>query len=179
MQPLEQILALALIYYWPTWFQAVKGASPVESAVDFFTVAFIVAPFAIVAGLTVKITQRYYVVNIVAWVLVTAGPGLLSLINFNSSRSAYLGLPLIYAAGVGLLFTATTFAVLAPLPPSLSGHAMSFFVFIRSLGQLIGIVLGSVVLNNELAARLPEEFLAMVPGGLTGAYSAIPLIATL
>lgn len=176
---LEQIIALALFYYWPAWFQSVKGASPVESAVDFFTVAFIVAPFAMVAGGAIAATQRYYIPNVAAWVLVTVGPGLLSLVNVNSSRSAYLGLPIPYAMGVGLLFSATVFVVLAPLPPSLAGHALSFLVFVRNLGSLIGIVIGSVVLNNELGTRLPEEFLAMVPGGLTGAYSAIPLIATL
>lgn len=81
--------------------------------------------------------------------------------------------------GVGLLFSATVFVVLAPLPPSLAGHALGFLVFVRNLGSLIGIVIGSTVLNNQLGQRLPQEFLQQVPGGLTGAYSAIPAISFL
>lgn len=70
----------------PVYFQAVKGASPVKSdsvivllllakchdrlprsAVDFFSVAFIIAPFAIVAGATIAAMQAYKPQNIIAW----------------------------------------------------------------------------------------------------------------
>ena len=73
----------------PVYFQAVKGASPVKyvfyclfvsvsvisdnvdplprSAVDFFSVAFIVAPFAMVAGGSISATQIYRPQNIIAW----------------------------------------------------------------------------------------------------------------
>ena len=40
-------------------------------------------------------------------------------------------------------------------------------------------MLGSTVLTNELGKKLPSAFLALVPGGVSGAYSAIPLIAKL
>jgi hypothetical protein len=40
-------------------------------------------------------------------------------------------------------------------------------------------MLGSTVLTNELGKKLPAEFLDQVPGGVSGAYSAIPLIAQL
>lgn len=109
----------------------------------------------------------------------TVGPGLLSIVSINSSKAAYEALPIPFAMGVGLLFSATVFVVLAPLPPSLAGHALSFLVFVRNLGSLVGIVLGSTVLNNELGQRLPTEFLNTVPGGLKGAYAAIPLITSL
>lgn len=132
-----------------------------------------------VAGGSIAATGTYLVPNVAAWVLCTIGPGLLSIVSIDSTRSAYLGLPVPFAMGVGLLFSATVFVVLAPLSPALAGHALSFLVFVRNLGSLIGIVIGSVVLNNELSTRLPQEFIAMVPGGLTGAYAAIPIISTL
>jgi len=69
-------------------------------------------------------------------------------------------------------------------------------VFLRNFGQILGITIGeyltflisdgvsfacigSVVLTNELAKKLPGDFLATVPGGVSGAYSAIPLIKLL
>jgi hypothetical protein len=52
---------------WPVYFQAVKGASPVRSAVDFFSVAFITAPFAMVAGGSIGALQVYKPQNVIAW----------------------------------------------------------------------------------------------------------------
>jgi hypothetical protein len=40
-------------------------------------------------------------------------------------------------------------------------------------------MVGSTVLTNELGKKLPAEFLAQVPGGVSGAYAAIPLVANL
>lgn len=78
------------------------------------------------------------------------GPGILYLVRANSSRAAYLALPVPFSIGIGLLFAASTFPVLAPLPPALSGQALSFLVFVRNFGSIIGITIGSVVLTNEL-----------------------------
>jgi len=39
--------------------------------------------------------------------------------------------------------------------------------------------IGSVVLTNELGKKLPGDFLAHIPGGVSAAYSAIPLIKDL
>lgn len=78
--------------------------------------------------------------------------------------------------GVGLLYSATVFVVLAPLPPSLAGRALAFLVFVRNFGNILGITVGSNALAQELAKRLPADYLATIPGGVAGAYSAIPSI---
>ena len=39
--------------------------------------------------------------------------------------------------------------------------------------------IGSTALTNELSKKLPAAFLEQIPGGVAGAYSAIPFIATL
>jgi MFS family permease len=173
------ILALSVFFYWPVYFQAVKGASPVQSAVDFFSVAFIVAPFAMVAGGSISATQVYKPQNIIAWVLLTVGPGLMSIIRESSPKQAWIPLPIPFSIGIGLLYAATVFPVLAPLPPSLAGQALAFLVFVRNFGNILGITIGSTVLTNELSKKLPGDFLKQIPGGVSGAYSAIPLIAHL
>jgi hypothetical protein len=38
---------------------------------------------------------------------------------------------------------------------------------------------GSTVLTNELGKKLPAAFLEQSPGGVAGAYSAIPLVENL
>jgi MFS family permease len=173
------ILALSVFYYWPVYFQAVKGASPVKSAVDFFSVAFVVAPFAMVAGGSISATQIYKPQNIIAWILLTVGPGLMSIIRESTPKREWVPLPIPFSIGIGLLYAATVFPVLAPLPPALAGQALAFLVFVRNFGNILGITVGSTVLTNELGKKLPAEFLKQVPGGVAGAYSAIPLIAHL
>ncbi|KAI5481616.1 major facilitator superfamily protein [Pseudohyphozyma bogoriensis] len=176
---LHGIAALAVFYYLPAYFQSTHLMSPVRASVAIFTTTFIVAPFAMVAGGTISATQVYKPQNIVAWVFMTFGPGLLMLLNENSDKAHYTGLQVPFAIGLGLLYAATTFPVLAPLPPSLAGPALAFLVFIRSFGNLFGITIGSVVLTNELGKYAPQEWLAQIPGGVAGAYSQITEIKML
>ena len=42
-----------------------------------------------------------------------------------------------------------------------------------------GTTIGSTVLQTQLKKRLPAEFLAQFPGGISLSYAAIPLIKTL
>jgi hypothetical protein len=51
--------------------------------------------------------------------------------------------PIPFSIGIGLLYTATTFPVLAPLPPSLAGQALAFMVFVRNFGNILGITIGT------------------------------------
>jgi hypothetical protein len=81
--------------------------------------------------------------------------------------------------GLGILYAAVNFPVLAPLPPSLNAEAMSFLAFARSFGQVFGIVIGSTTLSNQLKKRMPAEFLNSLPGGPASAYSHITEIAAI
>ena len=64
---LYAICALGVFYYWPVYFQAVKGVNPVHSAVGFFSVALVAAPIAMVAGGTISAFQVYKPRNVIAW----------------------------------------------------------------------------------------------------------------
>lgn len=132
-----------------------------------------------IAGGTISAMQIYKPQNMIAWVCMTVGPGLLYLVNETSPKRDTVGLPIIFAVGIGLLYAASTFPVLAPLPPSLAGKALAFLVFIRNFGNILGVTVGSTVLTNELAMKLPEQFISQIPGGVSAAYSAIPIISSL
>jgi hypothetical protein len=58
-----------------------------------------------------------------------------------------------FSIGIGLLYAATVFHVLAPLPPSLAGQALAFLVFVRNFGNILGITIGAsflITLNKKL-----------------------------
>lgn len=81
--------------------------------------------------------------------------------------------------GLGILYTGTQFAVLAPLSPRQQPHAIAFFGFVRALGQVFGISIGTTALQNQLNKKLPAVFIAEIGGSAEAAFAAIPRISSL
>ncbi|EKM57058.1 uncharacterized protein PHACADRAFT_142175 [Phanerochaete carnosa HHB-10118-sp] len=170
------ITTMALVYYIPVYFQAVLGSSPVRSGVQTLPTALIISAFAMICGISVERFQRYMPVNYAGWILITIGFGLASLLKAGASTAQWAGYQVVVSAGLGLLFPATVFPTLAPLPIDRTAAALAFFAFVRSFAQTWGITIGSTVLQNELKKKLPAAFVAQFPGGVEIAYAAIPLI---
>ncbi|CAE6503123.1 unnamed protein product [Rhizoctonia solani] len=176
---LHGIMITGIVYYLPTYYQGSKGASPVKSGVDLFGVAFTVAPFAILTGISAVIFKKYRPQNYVAWVITTIGLGLLSTIKADSSLAKSIGYQVIIGVGAGILYASTNFPILAPLPVSLNASALALMAFVRTFAGTYGVAIGSSVLQTELGKRLPPEFSALFPGGSEIAFSAIPFVASL
>jgi len=160
----------------PLYFQSTKGASAIKSGIDLFSLSFIVAPFAIITGISVGVTGHYLIQNYLGWFFSLIGFGLLSLLDADASTAAWAGYTVLTGIGLGLLYASTNFPVLAPLKPSQQPHAMGFYNFMRSMGQVFGIAIGNTVLTNELRTHLPAEFLAAHGAS---AEAAIPFIKAL
>ncbi|BGP49770.1 hypothetical protein JCM10450v2_005675 [Rhodotorula kratochvilovae] len=176
---LHSVCVMALMYFLPTYFQ-MRGDSAIQSGVKLFPLSFTVAPLAIAVGISVTVTGHYWVQNLVGWLFAIVGYGLLTLLKADSSRNMWAGFTVIIGMGLGMLYAATNFPVLAPLKPSQQPHAITFFGFVRSFGQVFGIAIGSTIFSNELTKNLPEEFASQF-GEMTGdiAYALIPQIKTL
>ncbi|KAI8977720.1 iron permease [Trametes punicea] len=169
----------AALFYLPVYFQACKDASPIKSGVDMLPYSLSIAPFAIVAGATASATGRYKPQNIIAWAFITVGMGLQSTLSADSATRNWIGFQIVAGIGFGLLFTATTFPILAPLPVELNASALSLFIFVRTFFQAWGITVGATVLQNQLRSRLPDQFISALPSGAEVAYSVIPQIRDL
>jgi len=76
-----------------------------------------------------------------AWV-----PLYVPLVFLHVNTHAFLARPIPISIVLGLLYAATVFPVLAPLPPSLAGQALAFLVFIRNFGNILGITIGALFL---------------------------------
>ncbi|CAL1715229.1 unnamed protein product [Somion occarium] len=130
------VASISIIYYIPIYFQACLGASPIRSGVDMLATALIISPFALICGIVVKVTGKYRPVNYVGWVLMIIGFGLLSLLKADSNTGQWVGYQVLVSAGTGMIFSATVFPVLAPLPVSLTAPALAFFAFVRTFAQV-------------------------------------------
>ncbi|KAH9933591.1 iron permease [Epithele typhae] len=173
------IASIALIYYLPVYFQACKDASPIRSSVDIFPTAFILSPFAIVFGVLVRVMKKYRPANVIGWAFLLIGFGLLTLLKADSSTGEWVGFQIITAVGLGVIWATTVYPILAPLPVARSASALAFYNFARTFAQTWGVAISASVLQNELKANLPADFLRAFPAGVEIAYAAIPAIATL
>lgn len=123
-------------------------------------------------GACVTITKKYRPANLIGWIFAIIGFATLSLLHVASPVSAQIGYQVLTGIGLGILFMSPMYAVVAPLPITKSANALALFQFMRSLAQTVGITVGSAILQNELKAKLPVEFLDQF--GVEVAYALIP-----
>ncbi|KAG8888972.1 hypothetical protein FRB99_004040, partial [Tulasnella sp. 403] len=174
---LHSLVATTVLYYLPVYFQGALLQGPIHSGVSIFGNAFTIAPFAMIAGATVAVFKVYRPQNLVGWALMTIGVGLLSLLKASTSKGEWVGFQLIEGVGIGILFSVTTFPVLAALPLAETAHALAVFTFLRTYAQTWGVTIGATILQNELKKKLPEAFLSVVSAhGAEIAYAAIPQV---
>ncbi|KAG9076503.1 hypothetical protein FRC06_009474 [Ceratobasidium sp. 370] len=105
--------------------------------------------------------------------------GVLSTLKHDSPKANSIGFQILVGIGSGILYSSTTFAILAPLPVSRNASALALFAFVRTFASTYGVAVGSLVLQTELSHRLPMQFSAQFPGGSDLAFAAIPFIAGL
>jgi hypothetical protein len=74
--------------------------------------------------------------NLAGWSLSAVGIGLMSLLKTSSPTSQWIGYQIIEGVGIGILYTATQFPILASLPVSETAHALALFTFIRTFSQV-------------------------------------------
>jgi len=171
------IVSTAVIYYLPVYFQGPLVQSPVASGVSLFGNAFTIAPGAIAVGISVTIMKIYRPHNLIGWALTAIGVGLLSLLNADTSKGKWVGFQLIEGVGLGVLYAAPQFPILAPLPVNKVAHGLALFTFVRAYSQTWGVAIGATILQNELKKKLPSAFLdTFGDKGVQIAYAIIPEI---
>ncbi|KAJ6575510.1 MFS general substrate transporter [Mycena sp. CBHHK59/15] len=172
------IVSISVGFYLPTWFQAVKGASPILSGIYFLPISATISPSAIFQGRLVAKTGTYRMITLVGWLVMVLGMGLLISMKISTPFWCIAIYQLIQGLGMGLLY-ATTFAVLAPLPVTHNASAISLLTFCRTFSQAWGIAITGTVLQNRLRQSLPPSLLASLPENAEIAYSIIPQIPTM
>ncbi|CAL1715143.1 unnamed protein product [Somion occarium] len=173
------ITSISLLYYLPIFFQACLGASPIRSGVDMLATSLVIAPFGLFAGIMVQVQGKYRPANYVGWILSIIGFGILTLLRADSTTGQWVGFQILVSAGVGMIWAASIFPVLAPLPVERTASALAFYAFVRSFAQTWGITIASTILQNELKKNLPDAFVSQFPQGSEIAYAAIPIIRDL
>ncbi|KAJ7641541.1 major facilitator superfamily domain-containing protein [Roridomyces roridus] len=175
-------IVLVCISYWiSVYFQACKDAGPTAAGVDSFGLSYTISPASVVASVIIQRISRYRQPMWFGWILIIVGCALLGTLDENSSRSMCYGFQALVGVGMGTIYVASYFPVLAPIPVYQSTAALAFFTFVRNFASIWGITIGGTVLQNQLVKRLPSTFLTQFPGGTHTqiAFEVIPSIRNL
>ncbi len=82
--------------------------------------------------------------------------GLLYLLGPETSVPAFVFLNLIPGLGMGLLFASMNLAIQAATTERHVGFSAAMYIFMRSLGQGIGVAVGGVIFQSQFAVELRE-----------------------
>ncbi|OBZ71185.1 putative transporter C3H1.06c [Grifola frondosa] len=159
------IIALAVTYYLPVYWQACKGSSALKSGVQNLGFACI-APASIVGGIIVAVSQKYCPILWLAWALAIVGMALFTTVTADTATGVMIGFSVIVGCGIGVVYAIAQFPVQAPQPVTENARSMALFGFVRSFASIWGISMGNAIIQNELTRRLPPAFLAQFPGGI-------------
>lgn len=92
---------LVQLYYLPSFFQVVRGDSPIRSGVLIIPQLVTTTVFVFISGQIVSRTGEYKPSICVGYALWTVGLGLLSTLDENSSTAAIVGYQLLNGIGQG------------------------------------------------------------------------------
>ena len=171
-------------YYLPLYFQAIRGAKPIQSGVDLLPTAISLAISSVGTGVFIKKTGMFLPPIFFGMFMMALGYGLFIDFNANSSWTKLILYQIISGLGTGPLFQAPIIALQAHINPRDIGTATATLGFVRQLATSTSVVIGEVVFQNEmkkkagqLAKALGPKLAKQLGGASAGANTR--LIATL
>lgn len=170
---LHGVVVYGEVYILPLYFQAIKDASPIHSAVDVFPATVPGPVAAIVAGIIMSMTGKYRFQIIFSWLVTTLGCGLLILLDVDTPKWKWVIFQLLPGFGIGSLFSLTLPPIQATNSPKDLAYVTAAYAFMRSFGSVWGIAMGTDIFvgrSNILLERIDEAAGGVLTSkfGLTG-----------
>ncbi|KAJ7931714.1 major facilitator superfamily domain-containing protein [Mycena leptocephala] len=141
-------------FYLPVVFQGVNGDSALKSGLKMFPVSLGGSLITVIVGPLVTSTKTTRPFIWAGTALMTVGAGLLVSLSEKSSLGMELGFTLVQGMGTGFLFQPPLIALQAAMPLKDMAACTGAVRFIHTLGTTIGVSLGGVAFQSQLATRL-------------------------
>ena len=170
---------IASVYFLPIWFQAVKGASAVNSGLMNLPMLISLVLTSIISGGLVTVVGYYTPFMIIGSVLMPIGYGLISTFHPGIAHDKWIGYQIIAGAGVGLGMQQPLMAVQTVLDIKDVPTGTSVIVFLQTLGGALFISICENIFTNYLSTYVKEYVPGLDPKvvlatGATGIQSVIP-----
>ncbi|PWN98278.1 MFS general substrate transporter, partial [Tilletiopsis washingtonensis] len=156
---LHGVCTYGATYILPVYFQSVKSANPLRSAIDIFPSTAPGPIAAIIAGIVMAATGKYKLQIAFWWITILVGVCLMTTWTVDTETWKWVVIQLVPGFGVGALFALTLPPIQSSLPVVELAHATATFAFCRSLGSVFGIAFTTTAFVAQVDPRL-----AAIPG---------------
>ncbi|KAI0840307.1 putative MFS aflatoxin efflux pump [Hypoxylon sp. FL0890] len=145
---------MVFVYFLPIWFQAIKGASAVDSGIRLLPITLSMVVASITNGIFVSKIGYYAPTMLVGTCLMSIGAGLLTTLQLDTATGKWIGYQILYGFGMGMCFQAPNLAAQRVLPTKDVPVGTSLVFFTQLLSGSIFLSVGQNLLDNELLHRL-------------------------
>lgn len=157
-----------ILYFYVPFYLQVHGHSATQAGLRLIPQAFAISLGSIVAGLVMRRTGRYYLMDCITMAIFIAGAALICTLSF-SSRAWQTYVYLIPSGlGYGSMLTITLVALIAAVDHKHQAVITSASYAFRSSGSTVGVTIGSAVFQNWLRRSLMQAFDKMPHAGQIG-----------
>ncbi|KAK5945951.1 hypothetical protein PMZ80_000090 [Knufia obscura] len=171
---------LILSYYLPLWFQTVKLANPVHSAIDTLPSFLSQIILAIVAGaLCPRVIPYFTPFAIAGSILATIGVGLMTTFTPTTTTATFIGFQILSGAGRGLFMQIPVQTAQQNISKDQLAVGTAVVSFFQFFGGSLFLALGQTVLSNLLGPALGKFAPGLDPAvvlnsGATDVRGAVP-----
>lgn len=138
------------VYYLPIWFQAIKGASAMESGIMNIPLILGLVIMSMIGGGAVTALGYYTPFVIASTILATIGAGLLSTFEANTGSPKWIGFQALFGIGAGLGMQQTIIAIQSVLPTEDIPVGTAVVMFTQTLGGALFVSVAQNVFTNSL-----------------------------
>ncbi|RMZ66076.1 MFS aflatoxin efflux pump [Pyrenophora seminiperda CCB06] len=145
---------LTVSIYIPLWFQAIKGASAMQSGVNTIPLVLSVVLGSIMSGALVQRLGYYTPFMIIGSGLMAVGTGLITTWNMNTGTGVWIGYQILVGFGVGCTMQHPNIAVQTVLPKPDVPIGTAFLSLCQTLGGAVFAAVGQNLYIDKFSAGL-------------------------
>ncbi len=147
---------MIVVYYVPTWLQAIKGDNAVQSGIHQLPTILSLTAAGLSAGGGVVLLGYTNPFLYLGSICMAIGGGLLYSLTPSSGIGEWVGYQIIFGIGIGASLEQTNIAIQAVLPEKLVPSGTSLTVFARSFAGSLSIAVAQNTFLQSLRTNLPK-----------------------
>ena len=152
------MLYISIVYFMAVFYLAAEDLIPTTASLAIGPWTFALVVMALIGGAMIGVTGYRWAIWL-GWSFVVAATGLMVLLKPATATRICIPIGLMSGMAMGLLSPALAAAVTAARTENERLDALSLHSFFSSLGQTLGIAVGSAVLLNQLKASMDANSL--------------------
>ncbi|KAE9366713.1 MFS general substrate transporter [Stipitochalara longipes BDJ] len=137
-------------YYLPTWFQAIKGDSAIQSGVHMLPYTLGACVSSLLSGAFVNKTGLYTPPAVLGSAIAAVGSGLLATLAVNSSPGHWIGYQVLASFGAAMAIAQGYIAIEVALGKATSSIGLAAMLASQSFGASVFVAVGNTILQDSL-----------------------------